>query len=95
MIDGKTFFNQPVKNNLRTYDNIQEIANGPGDDYTTGCLLGCLYFKNYYKMIAVDLSKQKSLMLIQKQYNRLILLEISIEQETQFFSLLKKQKKQI
>ena len=76
MIDGKTFFNQPVKNNLRTYDNIQEIANGPGDDYTTGCLLGCLYFKNYYKMIAVDLSKKKSLMLIQKQYNRLILLEI-------------------
>ena len=59
MIDGKTFFNQPVKNNLRTYDNIQEIANGPGDDYTTGCLLGCLYFKNYYKMIAVDLSKQQ------------------------------------
>ena len=59
MIDGKTFFSQPVKNNLRTYDNIQEIANGPGDDYTTGCLLGCLYFKNYYKMIAVDLSKQQ------------------------------------
>ena len=59
MIDGKTFFNQPVKNNLRTYDNIQEIANGPGDDYTTGCLLSCLYFKNYYKMIPVDLSKQQ------------------------------------
>ena len=59
MIDGKTFFNQPVKNNLRTYDNIQEIANGPGDDYTTDCLLSCLYFKNYYKMIAVDLSKQQ------------------------------------
>ena len=37
------------------------IANGPGDDYTTGCLLDYSYFKDHYKMIAVDLSKQQAL----------------------------------
>ena len=35
MIDEKNFFDQTVKNNLRTYDNIQKIVTGQGDDYTT------------------------------------------------------------
>ena len=61
MIDGKNFFDQPVKNNEVTYENIRKIATGQGDDYTTGCLLDYIYFKNYYKMIAVDLSKQQAL----------------------------------
>ena len=39
MIDGQNFFNQPVKNDLRRYDNIRKIAIGQGDYYTTGCLL--------------------------------------------------------
>ena len=39
MINGQKFFNQPVKNDLRIYDNIQKVATGQGDDYTTGCLL--------------------------------------------------------
>ena len=43
------------------YENIRKIATGQGDDYTTGCLLDYIYFKNYYKMIAVDLSKQQAL----------------------------------
>ena len=61
MIDGKNFFDQPVKNNKATYENIRKIATGQGDDYTTGSLLDYIYFKNYYKMIVVDLSKQKAL----------------------------------
>ena len=59
MIDGKNFFDQPVKNNKVTYGNIRKIATGQGDDYTTGCLLDYIYFKNYCKMIAVNLSKQQ------------------------------------
>ena len=39
MINGKNFFDQPVVNNLRTYDNIRKNATGQGDDYTTGCLI--------------------------------------------------------
>ena len=41
--------------------NIRKIATGQGDDYTTGCLLDYNYFKNYYKMIAIDLTKQHTL----------------------------------
>ena len=61
MIDGKDFFDQPVKNSKITYENIRKIATGEGDDYTTDCLLDYIYFKDYYKMIAVDLSKQQAL----------------------------------
>ena len=61
MIVGKNFFDQPVKNDKVTYENIGKIATGRGDDYTTGCLLDYIYFKKYYKMIAVDLSKQQAL----------------------------------
>ena len=57
----KTFFDQPVKNGLITHETIRKIATGPGDDYTTGCLLDYNYFKNYCKMIAIDLSKQQAL----------------------------------
>ena len=45
----------------KTYKNIRNIATGQGDDYTTGCLLDYLYFKDHYKMIAIDLSKLQAL----------------------------------
>ena len=61
MIDGKNFFDQSIKNDKTTYNNIRKISTGQGDDYTTGCLLGYAYFKNYYKMIAIDLIKQQAL----------------------------------
>ena len=60
VINGENFFDQPIKNNKITYDNIRIIATGQGDDYTTGCLLDYRYFKDTYKMIAVDLSKQQA-----------------------------------
>ena len=61
MINGENFFDQPIKNNKVTYENIRKIAIGQGDDYTTGCLLDYSYFADTYKMIAVDLSKQQAL----------------------------------
>ena len=33
----KKIFDQPVKSDMRTYDNLLKIATGQGDDYTTGC----------------------------------------------------------
>ena len=57
MIDGRNFFDQTIKNDLRTYDNNHKIATGQRDDYTTGCLLYYPYFKEYHKLIAIDLSK--------------------------------------
>ena len=61
VINGENFFDQPIKNNKVTYDNIRKIATGQGDDYTTGCLLNYPYFADTYKMIAVDLTKQQAL----------------------------------
>ena len=61
IINGENFFDQPVKNNKITYENIRKIATGQGDDYTTGCLLDYPYFNDSYKMIAVNLSKQQAL----------------------------------
>ena len=61
MINGKNCYDQSINNNLKTYGNIRKIATGKGDDYTTGCLLDYIYFKNCYKMIAVELSKQQAL----------------------------------
>ena len=61
VINGENFFDQPIKNNNVTYENIRKIATGQGDDYTTGCLLDYSYFVDTYKMIAVDLSKQQAL----------------------------------
>ena len=61
MINGEKFFDQPIKSNKITYDNIRKIATDQRDDYTTGCLLDYPYFKDTYKMIAVDLSKQQAL----------------------------------
>ena len=59
MIDGKNYFDKPIKNNKVTYEN-GKITTGKGDDYTTGCLLDYPYFQNY-KMIAIDLSKKQAL----------------------------------
>ena len=62
------------KNDQRIYVDIRKNAIGQEYDYTTSCLLVYVYFKNYYKMIAIDLSNNKQL--IQKLSNKLILLEI-------------------
>ena len=61
MIDSKFFFDEPINNDFKTYENIRKIATGQGDDYTTGCLLDYSYFKDHHKMIAIYLSKQQAL----------------------------------
>ena len=55
LIDGKSFFDLPVKNEGETYEKIIEMSNN--NDYTTGNLLDFAYFKKNYKLIAIDLSK--------------------------------------
>ena len=58
MTDGKSF-DQPVRNDIRTCENIREIATGQEGNYKTGCLLDYPYFNKNYKLIAIDLSKQQ------------------------------------
>ena len=61
MINGENFFDQPIKDNKVTYENIRKVATGKGDDYITGCLLDYSYLKDSYRMIAVDLSRQQTI----------------------------------
>ena len=75
-IDGKNFFDQPIKNDAATNENIRKIATGQGDDCTTGCLLDYPEFKESDTMIAIYLSKQQALDADPKQFNKLISLEI-------------------
>ena len=60
-IDGRNFFDQLINELIKQYDEIRKISTGEDDDYTSGCLLDFAYFKNNYKLIAADLSKQKVL----------------------------------
>ena len=59
LIDGKRFFDLPVNNDEEAYKKIIDMSNN--NDYTTGNLLDFAYFKENYKLIATDLSKQTKL----------------------------------
>ena len=60
-IDGGNFYDQPINDLIKQYDEVKKVSTGQGDDYTTGCLLGFVYFEKNYRLIAADLSKQKAL----------------------------------
>ena len=60
-IDGGIFYNQAINDSVKQYNEIRKISTGQGDDYATGCLLDFAYFEKNYRLIAVDLSKQKAL----------------------------------
>ena len=59
LIDGKSFFDLPVKNEEEAYEKIMDMSNN--NDYTTGNLSDFVYFKKNYRLIAIDLSKQTKL----------------------------------
>ena len=44
-IDGRNFYDQPINDSIKQYDEIRKISTGQGDDYTTGCLLDFSYFE--------------------------------------------------
>ena len=46
---------------MEQYDKVRKVSTRQGDHYTTECLLDYAYFKDNYRLIAVDSSKQKAL----------------------------------
>ena len=60
-IDGRNFYDQPINDSIKQYDEVRKISTGQGDDYTTTCLLDYSYFRKNYRLFAADLSKQKPL----------------------------------
>ena len=61
LIDCGSSFDQPINDLIKQYHEVRKISTGQVDDYNTGCLLYYTYFKDNYKQIAVDRSKQKAL----------------------------------
>ena len=55
-IDGRNFYDQPINNSIKQYDEVRKISTGQGDNYTTGCLLDYSYFRKKYRLIEADLS---------------------------------------
>ena len=60
-IDGRNFYDNPIESDIEKYRELKKVMIGKGEDYTTGSLLDFNYFDKHYKLVAVDLSKQKEL----------------------------------
>ena len=58
IISGKNFYDQPIDSDIKRYEEIK-LPTRKGEYYTTGCLLDYEYIKNHYRLIAVNLSRQK------------------------------------
>ena len=61
IIDGRNFYDNNINSDVEKYTELKKVMIGKGDDYTTGSLLDYDYFKKSYKLVAIDLSKQKEL----------------------------------
>ena len=87
IIDKLAIFDLPIKNEEEPYEKIIDISKN--DEYTTSNLLDYDYFKKYYKLIAIDLSKQQVLQenedLIQK-----INFIVKIEETANVFIIIEK-----
>ena len=83
MNNHRNGFDQPVKNNIRTYKNIRNVATRQGDDYTTDCLLDYAYFKGKFKLTATDLGKQQALGADPKALQQINFAGVQIEHETE------------
>ena len=61
IIDGRHFYDNPIESDIEKYRELKKVMIGKGEDYATGSLLDYDYFKKHYRLVAVDLSKQKEL----------------------------------
>ena len=61
IIDGRNFYNNPIESEIEKYRELTKVMIGKGEDNTTGSLFDFNYFDKHYKLVAVDLSKQKEL----------------------------------
>ena len=61
IIDGRNFYDNPIEHDIEKYGELKRVMIGKGEDYTTESLLEFNYFDKHYKLVAVDLSKQREL----------------------------------
>ena len=61
IIYGRNFYDNPIESDIEKYGELKKAMIGKGEDYTARSFLDYDYFKRHYKLVAVDLSKQKEL----------------------------------
>ena len=61
IIDGRNFYDNPIKSEIEKYRELTKVMIGKGEENSTGSLFDFNYFNKHYKLVAVDLSKQKEL----------------------------------
>ena len=93
-INGRNFYDQSINDSIKQYDEVRKISTGQGDEYTTGSLLDFAYFEKNYRLIAIDLSKQKALDLEQKVIQQIIFTGQAPNNVIRIFTFLNNQKKQ-
>ena len=71
IIDGRNFYDNPIESDIEKNKELIKVMIGKGEAYTTGSLLDYDYFEKHYKLIAVDLSKQKELDADPRAFNKL------------------------
>ena len=94
LIDGRNFYDQPINDQIKKYDEIRKIATGKGDDYTTGFLLGYQYFKDHYQLICCNLSQQ-DILNADPRANQQAEFYVKLQTDVQFCTVLEKSKETI
>ena len=50
-IEVRSFYDQPINDLMKQYDEVRKVSTGQCNDYTTGCLLDFAYFEKHYRLI--------------------------------------------
>ena len=96
LIDGKNFFDQPIKHDKITWEHWKNCNWSRRDDYTNGCLLDYIYFKENYKLIAIDLTKQQKLDADSKAIQYINFTgNLERDENTQFFFIIEEAKETV
>ena len=93
-IDGRNFYDQPINDSIKQYEEFRKVSTGQGYDYTTGSLLDYAYFKDNFRIIAADLRKQKVLDADSRAIQQIIFTD-QVEEEASVFYVLEKSKETI
>ena len=61
LVDGHNFYDQPISDKIRKYDELRKLARGKSDDYTTGCLLDYKYFRDDFFNHSLQFARSKGI----------------------------------
>ena len=92
LIAGRNFYDQPINDLIKQYDEVIKVSTGQCNDYTTGCLLDYACIKDKYRLISVDLSRQKKALDNDPIAVQYIVFQGKARQKLRLYTILKKSK---